>query len=392
MRLHEHQSKTRLAQYGIPIPHGSVAGTPQEAYDVARHIGKPVMVKSQVLFSGRQNQGGLLYAATPEEAAAAADQLLGRELKGYVVRTVLVDEAIEIEREIYLAVTIDRVERSPVLITSLQAQESGHIPATSEIRFRLPINPLLGLQDYQARQMGFDLGLRNHQVPFFTRIARGLYQAYIESDATLAELNPLAITDNGDLVAINTQLHLDDDALFRHPDLQGLHDPEQEIAVEREARKEGMRFVHLQGNIGCIVNGAGLAMTTMDLIRHYGGQPANFLDIGGGAQANQVARAFQLILQNLNVKVILLNIFGGITRCDEVAVGILSVVRALQTDIPLVVRLRGVHADEGQFLLNTAGIPCVGSMSQAAQKAVALAEQATQSQNGTTKTEKLHTF
>jgi len=377
MKLHEYQAKQVFSQYGIAIPRGRVASTASEAKSIAQELGGRVVVKSQVLVGGRGKAGGIRLANSPSEAEEVATQILAMQVKGLPVRKVLVDEAATIVEEIYLGVTNDRGARSPVMIASSEGgieieEVARNMP---ERLFRITIDPLLGLREYQARYLAASIELRRELWREFVGIAQGLYTAYTESDATLAEINPLVITGDGRLIALDAKMVVDDNALFRHTELAEMRDFDEEAPPEREARKYGLSYVKLDGNIGCMVNGAGLAMATMDVIKLFGGEPANFLDIGGGAGADKVAAALGIILSDSNVRAVLFNIFGGITRCDEVARGILMALREVSTDVPMVVRLTGTNEAEGQRILAEADMLTAGSLSEAAQTAVSLANE-----------------
>lgn len=375
MKLHEYQSKRIFAKYGVPIPKGDVASTAVEVRNIAKELGGPVVIKSQVLVGGRGKAGGIKVAKSPDEAEALAKHIIGMDIKGLTVEKVLVDEAADIKKEIYLGIVIDRAQQKPVVITSAEGGvEIEEVAKTNpNAIIRLPIDPQLGLMDYQARNLAFDLGLRGAHINNFVQIAKGLYQAFIGTDASLAEINPLVITGDGRLLAVDGKIVLDDNALFRHPDLVELRDVQEETPSEREARLAGLSYVKLDGEIGCMVNGAGLAMATMDITKHYGGEPANFLDIGGGAKADKVAAALRIILSDPKVKAVLFNIFGGITRCDEVAKGILEALQQVNTNVPMVARLVGTNEEEGRRILAEANFPSASSLGEAAEKAVALA-------------------
>ena len=373
MKLHEYQSKLLFAQNGIPIPRGKVAVTAREARDIADELGGRVVVKSQVLVGGRGKAGGIKLAKSPVEAEDLARQILGMTIKGLPVRKVLVDEAADIKTEIYLGITNDRASRQPVIIASsaggIEIEEVARTDPDKIIREY--IDPLLGLRDYQVRNVALAIELPRAQWKAFEVIARGLYETYRRSDATLAEINPLVITGDKRLVALDGKIVLDDNSLYRHPDLAEMRDLDEESSQETEARKYGLSYVKLDGEIGCMVNGAGLAMGTMDIVKLVGGSPANFLDIGGGAQADKVTAALRIILSDKKVKVVLINIFGGITRCDEVARGVIAALRDLGTTVPMVVRLVGTNEDEGRRLLADANLITATSLMDAAEKAVA---------------------
>jgi succinyl-CoA synthetase beta subunit len=372
MKLHEYQSKQIFSRFGIPIPKGRVASTASEAKQIARELGGRVVIKAQVLVGGRGKAGGIRLAKSLEEAAEHASQILRMEIKGLPVRKVLVDEAANIEDEIYLGITNDRAARKPVMMASASGGVDIEDVAklTPEKIVKVHIDPLLGLRDYQARDLaaGIDLG-RDHWRTF-GHIAKGLWQAYKESDAILAEINPLVITSKDSLLAVDGKMVLDDNALFRHPDLAEMRDLDVDKPSEIEARKFGLAFIKLDGNIGCMVNGAGLAMTSMDIIKLFGGSPANFLDIGGGANADKVAAALRIILADPNVKAVLINIFGGITRGDEVARGILTALNEVKTEVPMVIRLVGTNAEEGRQILEDARMVTAETLADAAKKAV----------------------
>jgi succinyl-CoA synthetase beta subunit len=375
MKLHEYQSKQIFARYGIPIPKGRVAATSVEARNIAEELGGRVVVKSQVLVGGRGKAGGIKLAKSPEEAAVLASQILSMEIKGLPVRKVLVDEAARIEKEIYLGITNDRAARKPVMMASAAGGvEIEEVAKQSPEKIvRVHIDPLLGLRDYQGRDIAAGIDLPREHWRQFGQITRGLWQAYVDNDATLAEINPLVITADNRLVALDGKMVVDDNALFRHPDLGEMRDLDVEAPSEIEARKFGLSYIKLDGTIGCMVNGAGLAMTTMDIIKLYGGSPANFLDIGGGANAEKVAAALRIILSDANVKAVLLNVFGGITRCDEVARGILAAMAEIHTQVPMVVRLVGTNYEEGRKILQNAKMITADTLADAAQKSVAVA-------------------
>jgi succinyl-CoA synthetase beta subunit len=376
MKLHEYQSKTIFSKYGIPIPKGRVAATAQEAKQIAEELGGRVVIKAQVLVGGRGKAGGVKLAKDPTEAAQLAAQILGMEIKGLPVRKVLVDEASAIDQEIYFSITNDRAAKKPVMIASA----AGGIDI-EEVAAKTPdkivkshIDPLLGLREYQARDVAVAIDLPRENIKDFVKIAMGLWEVYKSTDATLAEINPLVITKDKKMVALDGKMMIDDSALFRQPDLNEMRDTDEDAPAEIEARKYGLSFIKLDGNIGCMVNGAGLAMTSMDVIKLFGGEPANFLDIGGGAGAEKVAAAMRIILTDPNVKAVLFNIFGGITRCDEVAKGILVAMDEVKPKVPMVVRLVGTNAEEGRKLLENAHMITAETLADAARKAVAAAQ------------------
>ncbi len=376
MNLHEYQSKRIFAKYGIPIPTGEVATTPAEVRDIAARFGRPVVVKSQVLVGGRGKAGGIKLAKTPDEAEARAGDILGMNIKGLTVKKVLVDEAADIQTEIYLGAVLDRARRRVVLMASSEGGVEIEQVAreTPEKIVTVAVQPFLGLRDYQARFLADGINLPKEHLRNFAKIAQSLYRAYMDVDATLAEINPLVVTGDGQLVAVDGKIALDDSALFRHADLAEMADPAEEDPAEQEARRYGLNYINLDGEIGCMVNGAGLAMATMDLVKFSGGEPANFLDVGGGAQADKVAAALRIILSDDRVKAVLINIFGGITRCDEVARGVLEAIGTLERQVPFVVRLVGTNEEEGRRILAEANLITANSLADAARKAVAAAK------------------
>jgi succinyl-CoA synthetase beta subunit len=375
MKLHEYQSKQLFAKKGIPIPRGRVAANADEARAIAEELGGRVVVKAQVLAGGRGKAGGIRLADSPHDVLEIATELLGMEIKGLAVRRLLVDEAVEIGTEIYLGVTNDRVARCPVVIASaeggVEIEEVARVEPGKIIRIH--VDPVLGLRTYQARSLAAGIELGRELWRDFIQIAEGLYEVYVDADASLAEINPLVITEEGRLVALDGKMVLDDNALYRHPELADMRDIDEETPAERLARQTGLSYVRLDGNIGCMVNGAGLAMATMDVIQAAGGLPANFLDIGGGATADKVAAALRIIFQDRRVQAVLLNIFGGITRCDEVARGILQALGGRERALPMVVRLVGTNEEEGRRLLSEAEMKVASTLSEAAQLAVDLA-------------------
>jgi len=376
MKLHEYQSKAIFSKYGIPIPKGRVASSAIEARQIAEELGGRVVVKSQVLVGGRGKAGGIRLAKTPKEAEEIATLVLGMEIKGLPVRKVLVDEAANIEQEIYLGITNDRAARRPVIMASsaggVEIEEVARM--TPEKIIKVHIDPLLGLRDFQSRDIAAGIDLPRENWKEFAKISIGLWNAYAENDATLAEINPLVITKDKHLVAVDGKMIIDENALFRQAVLAEMRDLDEEDGSETEARKYGLNFIKLDGQIGCMVNGAGLAMTTMDIVKLFHGEPANFLDIGGGANSDKVAAALRIILSERNVKVILINIFGGITRCDEVARGILLALDEVKPKIPMVVRLVGTNAEEGIRLLADAKMITAITLTDAAKKAVKAAQ------------------
>ena len=375
MNIHEYQAAELLATYKIPTNPGTVATTPEEAEAATKSAGGLVVVKAQVHSGGRGKAGGVKLAKTPAEARAAADAILGLDIRGHIVHKVLIAPGADIASEFYLGVVLDRPKRQVVVMASAEGgveieEVAKHSPEKIKTAH---VDPFFGLHPYQARQLGFDLGLDAKQVAGFADIAAKLARLYLETDATLAEINPLVITGDGSWLALDSKISFDDNALFRHPDFEALRDMHEEEAIELEAKRSGISFVKLDGNIGCIVNGAGLAMATMDAVKLHGGEPANFLDVGGGASADQVTTAFNLVLSDPAVKAILINIFGGITRGDVVAHGIQEALSRVQVSVPIVVRLSGTNADEGIRILEETGLTAVATMDEAAANVVAAA-------------------
>ena len=376
MKLHEYQSKRVFAQYGVPIPNGEVASSPAEARAIAEKIGKPVVIKSQVLVGGRGKAGGIKLARTPDEAEEVAGQILGMDIKGLTVKKVLVDEAADIRSEIYLGAVLDRnARRVAIMASSEGGVEIEEVASqTPEKIITVHVHPLLGMQGYQARQLAYGIGLPKEHISAFAKIAQSLYRAFVENDASLAEINPLVINGDNQLEAVDGKILLDDSALPRQKQMAAMRDPDEDSPTETEAREAGLSYIDLDGEIGCMVNGAGLAMATMDIIKLYGGNPANFLDIGGGAGADKVLAALSIILRDARVKAVLINIFGGITRCDEVANGIVEAIDSLHVEVPIVVRMVGVNEDEGRQILADSNLPSANRLSEAVQMAVAAAK------------------
>jgi succinyl-CoA synthetase beta subunit len=382
MKLHEYQSKRIFGNFGVPVPRGIVAETPTEARAVAKEIGLPVVIKAQVLVGGRGKAGGVKVAKTLDDVEAIAEKILGLNIKGLPVRRVLVDPAADIRSEIYLGVVIDRTSRRATLIaSSAGGVDIEEVAATTPEKIvRTPIDPFIGLPDYLARDVAAAIELPREQWNDFVKIAKGLVSAFIANDASLAEINPLAVVSVGGggeggqkLMALDGKMVIDDNAIFRHPDLAALRDPDEESEAEKKARNAELNFVSLDGDIGCLVNGAGLAMATLDIIQHFGGRAANFLDVAGGARADKVAAALRIILTDPKVKVVMFNIFGGITRCDEVARGIVTAMEEVKPKVPMVARITGTNKEEGDRILASANLITANSAAEAAQRAVELA-------------------
>lgn len=378
MNIHEYQAAEIFARHGIPMNQGVVCTSPSEVESAARNLGQAVVIKAQVHSGGRGKAGGVKLAKSPGEARLASEKIFGLDIRGHVVHKVLVAPAVGIQREFYLGVVIDRAARG---VTVMASSEGGvdieDVAATAPDKIQREIaDPLLGLHDYQARRLGFALGIDPRLVSGFARITQQLYQAFIQSDASLAEINPLIITTDNTWQAIDSKMVIDNNGLYRHKVFEALRDLDEEIATEVEARAAGISFVKLDGNIGCVVNGAGLSMATMDAIKIFGGEPANFLDVGGGASAGQVTKALELVLSDPRVRAILINIFGGITRGDVVARGLLEALNTIKLSVPLVVRLVGTNQNEGRAILAEAGITTVDTMNEAAERVVAAARNA----------------
>jgi len=382
MNLHEYQAKQLFARYGVPVTRGEVASTPAQASAAADRLGGDLwVVKAQVHAGGRGKAGGVKLARSSEEVRAAAAAMLGQRLatkqtgaKGLPINQVFIEAGSPIERELYLSMLVDRgQERIAIMVSQDGGMDIEEVAAkTPERIITVGVHPAAGLQPYQARKLGFALGLDNVQMKQFVPLVQNLYRLFDESDASLLEINPLIVNADGNLLALDAKINIEDNALFRQPDLQAWRDPSQEDLMERSAAEHDLNYVSLDGNIACMVNGAGLAMATMDLIKLHGGEPANFLDVGGGATPERVAAAFKLILSNPAVKAILVNIFGGIVRCDDIANGIIQAVREIGISVPVVVRLEGTNVEAGKALLADSGldITAADDLTDAALKAV----------------------
>ena len=385
MNLHEYQSKRIFADYGITVPQGIPADTPDAAVAAAKELGCDLwVVKAQAHTGGRGKAGGVKLARTLDEVREYADEMLGMTLVTYQtgpvglpVNTVYIEEGSEIDRELYLSMLVDReVSRISFVASAAGGMDIEKVAAeTPEKIFSVSVAPDAGLQDFQARQLAFGLGLDKKQMRQFGDMVKKLYQLYLDTDASLIEVNPLITNKAGDVIALDGKISVDGSALFRQPEIAKLRDPSQEDEAERKAAEHDLNYVSLDGNIACMVNGAGLAMATMDLIKLHGGEPANFLDVGGGATAERVAAAFKLILSNENVAAILVNIFGGIVRCDLIAEGIISAVKEVGVSVPVVVRLEGTNVNKGRELLAKSGLDIIAAddLTDAAKKAVASA-------------------
>jgi len=375
VKIHEYQARSILRGRGVPVPRFEVVDDPAEARRVAEEIGGMVVVKAQVHVGGRGKAGGVKLANTPEEAERHARDILGMDIKGLTVRKVMVAHAVDIEREYYVGIVVDRATKGPVYMVSSEGGVDIETVAaeTPEKIFKLPIDPVQGLTVAQAAELAAHLDDRVEVVGQVAPVIIKLYNAFVQSDASLAEINPLVVSPDGKVWAVDAKMNIDDNALFRHPDIAEMRDPSGESEELRKAREMGLSFVKLDGNVGCCVNGAGLAMTTMDLIKYYGGEPANFLDIGGSSSPEKVMTAFDIITSDPNVRVILLNIFGGITRCDDVAEGLIEALEARPLSVPLVVRLTGTNEIRARQILAEHGMESAQTMDEAVEKAVAMA-------------------
>jgi succinyl-CoA synthetase beta subunit len=384
VKVHEHQAKALLRTFGVPVPRGEVAETPAAARAAAEKIGGRVVVKAQVHAGGRGKAGGIKLADTPGEAERVAGQILGMRLKtpqtppeGIVVRAVLVEEASAVARELYLSITLDRARATHVVMAS----EAGGMEI-EEVAARSPdkilrewTHPALGLGDFQARRLAFGLGLRGEAFKAGVGLIRGLLALYLAKDCSLAEINPLVVTADGRVLALDAKLNFDDNALARHPDVAALRDTQEEDPLDVEASRHGLNYIKLDGDVGCMVNGAGLAMATMDIIKLAGGQPANFLDVGGGASPEQIENAFRILSSDAGVKAVFINVFGGILRCDRLAEGVIAAVKKLGLRLPVVVRMEGTNVELGKKMLAESGLnfTTADDMGDGAKKVVALA-------------------
>jgi len=390
MNIHEYQAKELLDKYGVPNSPGGVASSPEEAEKVARSLGtNNLVVKAQIHAGGRGKgsfkngfQGGVHLCKTANQARDLAQQMLGQTLvthqtgpEGRVVRKVLISQSVEIARELYFAILIDRATSGPVIVASTEGGVDIESVAehTPERIIRMTIDPLLGLQPYQTRKLAKLLGMLSGEMRQACKLFANLYKLFITSDCSMVEVNPLVVTKGGEVLALDAKFNFDDNALFRHPEIQAYRDIEEEDPREVEASKSNLSYIGLDGNIACLVNGAGLAMATMDIIKFHGGEPANFLDVGGGATEQQVTDAFKILIADKRVKAILVNIFGGIMKCDIIAQGIINAVKAVNLPVPLVVRLEGTNVEAGRKLLAESGLPLISAtdIDDAARKVVA---------------------
>ena len=386
MKIHEYQAKALLAKHGVIVPRGEVVFKPDDAEAVARRLGGGVsVVKAQIHAGGRGKGGGVKVVKSPEDAREAAAKMLGMTLvtyqtgpAGQKVGRVLVEEGLKIKRELYLGLVIDRSTEKPVLMVSPDGGVEIEQVAekTPERIFKEFIDPGVGLRPYQTRKLAFALGLQGVQVGWAGQLMTALWEAFVATDASLIEINPLIVTEEGNLIALDAKMTFDDNALFRHPEIKEMRDVAEEDPLEIEASKHSLNYIKLDGTIGCMVNGAGLAMATMDIIKLAGGEPANFLDVGGGANAEQIKNAFRILMSDRNVKAVLINIFGGILRCDVLAEGVIAAVRDLGVPVPIVIRMEGTNVEQGKQMLHESGLnfTTADTMSEAADKVVALAQ------------------
>jgi succinyl-CoA synthetase beta subunit len=385
MKIHEYQGKAILAKFGVPVPRGEVAFSAQEAGEIARRLGTGVVVvKAQIHAGGRGKAGGVKVVKSADEAETTAAALLGHKLvtiqtgpSGQVISRLLIEEGLAIARELYLSMLVDRGSKMIVMMVSAEGgMDIEEVAAkTPEKIHREYIDPAIGLMPYQARKLAFALGLVDAQVGKAAKMMLALYKAFVGTDASLLEVNPLIVTKDGDLLALDAKMNFDDNALYRHTEIRELRDMSEEDPLEVEASKFSLNYIRLDGNIGCMVNGAGLAMATMDIIKLAGGTPANFLDVGGGANAEQIRNAFKILMSDRNVKAVLINIFGGILRCDILAQGVIAAVKELGVPVPIVIRMKGTNVDEGKKMLADSGLnfATADTMNEAADKVVALA-------------------
>jgi succinyl-CoA synthetase beta subunit len=384
VKIHEHQAKALLREFGVPVPAGDVAATPAQARAVATRLGGRVVVKAQVHAGGRGKAGGIKLADDADGAERAARQILGMKLKtpqtppdGILVHSVLVEEASAVERELYLSITLDRARATHVVMASQAGgMEIEDVAArTPERIVREWAHPALGIQDYQARRLAYGLGLAGDQFKQAVALIRSLFGLYLARDCSLVEINPLVVTKDGRVMALDAKLNFDDNALVRHKEIVALRDVNEEDPLDVEASKYGLNYIKLDGNVGCMVNGAGLAMATMDIVKLAGGEPANFLDVGGGASPEQIENAFRILSSDPSVKAVFINVFGGILRCDRLAAGVIAAVRKLGLRLPVVVRMEGTNVELGKQMLAESGLALTNAddMGDGAKKAVALA-------------------
>ncbi|MBS3819304.1 ADP-forming succinate--CoA ligase subunit beta [bacterium] len=385
MKIHEYQSKQILSQYGVKIPRGEVADTPEKARKIVQNLGSKAVLKAQVHAGGRGKGGGIKLADTPEEAESLAKEMIGMNLvthqtgpEGKSVKRILVEEALDIDKELYLGIVVDRASEAPVIMASTEGGVEIEKVAseTPELIFKEFINPATGFLIFQARKLGFKLGLSGNTLKQAIKFITSLYKAFQATDSSLAEINPLLVTKQGEVLGLDAKMNFDDNALDRHPKIKEMRDLDEEEPLEVEASKFNLNYIKLDGNVGCMVNGAGLAMATMDIIMHSGGMPANFLDVGGGASEEAVQNAFKILVSDKSVRAALVNIFGGIVRCDLIARGIVKAAEEVDFKLPLVMRLEGTNVEEGKNILKESGLEfySAANMKEAAEKVVPLAK------------------
>jgi succinyl-CoA synthetase beta subunit len=382
MKIHEYQAKSILARYGVPVPQGEVVFSAADAASAARRLGGTVVVKAQIHAGGRGKGGGVKVVKSPEQAQEAAQKMIGMNLvtyqtgpQGQRVERVLVEQGLSIQRELYLGLVLDRWSERPVLMVSPDGGVEIEKVAeeTPERIFKEFVHPAIGLSAYQTRKLAFALGLQGAQVAQASRLMSAVYDAFVKTDASLVEINPLIVTADGSLLALDAKMNFDDNALYRHPDIKEMRDLAEEDPLEIEASKYSLNYIKLDGTVGCMVNGAGLAMATMDIIKLAGGEPANFLDVGGGANAEQIRNAFKILMSDKNVRAVLINIFGGILRCDVLAEGVIAAVKELGVPVPIVIRMEGTNVEKGKQMLRDSGLnfTTADDMKEAAEKVVA---------------------
>lgn len=376
MKIHEYQARKIFKKYGLPVPNDVLCHSVEEVEKAMAKKDDLVVVKAQVLVGGRGKAGGVKLARNKEEAVNAARQILGMDIKGLTVEKVLVADAVDIKKEFYVGLINDRNTKSVTLMASAEGGVEIEEVAknTPELIHKFPIDPLTGLLDFQAREIGMKLFGDVKLARKAADVMQKLYTLFVETDSTIAEINPLVLTPNNQIWAIDGKMNFDDNALYRQPEIEAMREADEDELKEIDAKEKGLSYVKLDGNIGCMVNGAGLAMATMDMIKLYGGEPANFLDIGGSSNPQKVVDAMNILLSDKNVNAVMINIFGGITRCDDVARGLIEALDMIKTEIPIVVRLSGTNAEQGLALLKETGLPTVGTMSEAAQKAIELSQ------------------
>jgi succinyl-CoA synthetase beta subunit len=383
MKIHEYQAKQLFRQFNVPVPEGSMAETSEDAFRAAEGLGYPCVIKAQVHAGGRGKAGGVKLAKNSEDARKYAEAIVGMKLvspqtgaEGKLVRKVLVEQGLAIAKELYLAIIVDREAGMPVIMASTEGGvEIEEVAArTPELIYKVHINPITGLSGYHIRHLAFNLGLNKAQQKHFFKLVQSLFRLFMEKDASLVEINPLIITETDEVIALDGKVNFDDNALFRHPDAVEMRDTHEEEPLEVEASKYDLNYIKLDGNIGCMVNGAGLAMATMDIIKYYGGEPANFLDVGGGTSEDRVKEAFKILLGDPNTQAVFVNIFGGIVRTDLVAKGIVNAIKGMEVKVPIVIRLVGTNEEEGRRIIEESGMNFIAntSLPEAAKKVVEL--------------------